>query len=292
MSKAVAVIIPAAGASTRYTISGGLRSKLDEDFGGKPLLQRTVELFTKVDVPEFTIAPILVAGPYAEEAFGEFRDRHADRLGLLGARIIRGGQTHRWETVAAGLGAIEGACDLVLIHDAARPCASPELIERVLVAAKRFGAAIPGVDVGDTLKRTMERDVAPAIDPAAAILGLASSGPVAQRFVSETVSRERMVMVQTPQVFDASLLRAAYQALLAGELRLAGGAITDDAQVVDAFVSHARGQFRLPDGWTGQVAVVPGEASNIKITRHEDLRLARAILGVKEPEGRAAHKRF
>lgn len=303
MAVSVAVILPAAGSSTRYTESGGLRSKLDEDLGGKTLLQRTVEVFTKFDNPEFLLAPLLVAGPHAEADFADFRDRYADRLGLLGARLVRGGRTHRWETVAAALAAVDAIephapPDLILIHDAARPCVTHEVVERVLRAARRFAAAIPGVDAGDTLKRTLTAEVSPEVDPAAAILGIGPSGPVPQRFVESTISRERVVMVQTPQVFDTLLLREAYAALSAGTLP---GTITDDAQVVEAFGTlhadrlaalRASHPGRPIQGWTGRVAVVPGDSANLKVTRHEDLRIARSILGVKEPEGRAVHKRF
>ncbi len=301
MAITVAVIVPAAGASQRYTQSGGLRSKLDEDLGGKTLLQRTLEVFTKFDHPEFSLTPLIVAGPHEEAAFAEFRDRYADRLGLLGARLVRGGQTHRWETVAAGLAALsahgEGP-DLVMIHDAARPCVSHEVIERVLLAARRFGGAIPGVDAGDTLKRTISIDVAAEVDSAAAILGIAPLGPVAQRFVDSTLSRERVVLVQTPQAFDALLLSAANAALASGVL---DGSITDDAQVVEVFSRENAGAIKALQaahasrpiaGWMGRVAVVAGDSANIKVTRHEDLRIVRSVLGLKEPEGRAVHKRF
>ena len=301
MAMRVAVIVPAAGASQRYTQSGGLRSKLDEDLGGKTLLQRTLETFTKFDHPDFSLAPLIVAGPHDEASFSDFRDRYADRLGLLGARLVRGGKIHRWETVAAALDAIkslDAEPGLIMIHDAARPCVSHDLIERVLLAARRFGAAIPGVDAGDTLKRIISIDVAAEADAAAAILGTAPAGPVAQRFVDATLSRERVVLVQTPQVFDAALLSAAYAALASGAL---DGSITDDSQVVEVFARENPAAIqamrsahpsRPVAGWTGRVAVVAGDSANIKVTRHEDLRIVRSVLGLKEPEGRAVHKRF
>src|SRR4051812_6851441 len=132
----IAVIVPAAGASARYTAAGGLRSKLDEDLGGKPVIQRTVELFTKHD----DVAQIIVAGPADQAAFEEFRQRHGDRLGLLGARLARGGVTHRYETVKAALAEVGADCTHIAVHDAARPCTSFELLERVFAAAKRHNA--------------------------------------------------------------------------------------------------------------------------------------------------------
>ncbi|MBX3358440.1 MAG: 2-C-methyl-D-erythritol 4-phosphate cytidylyltransferase [Phycisphaeraceae bacterium] len=272
----LAVIIPAAGSSRRYGEgaplggeSGG-RSKLDEDLGGRPVLHRTVELFTKI--PEVSI--IIVAGPADEEAFAQFRLRHADKLGLLGVRLCRGGRDHRYETVANALREIPdgaaGGCTHVAIHDAARPCASEELIERVLRAAERHGAAIPGVDVPDTLKRVSKDHLPEAPDPLAAILGSAGASAASVRAVEETVDRSGLVAVQTPQVFRIDLIRRAYaQADLSS---------TDDAQLVE----------RLGE----RVVVVEGDPSNIKITRPRDLLLARLVLGVKGPAGREAHKRF
>src|SRR6185436_8811812 len=114
----IAVIIPAAGVSSRYIETGGLRSKLDEDLGGKPVIQRTVELFTKHD----DVGQIIVAGPADPAAFAEFKDRHNDRLGLLGAKLVVGGVTHRYETVRAALAEVPEDCTHIAVHDAARPC--------------------------------------------------------------------------------------------------------------------------------------------------------------------------
>jgi 2-C-methyl-D-erythritol 4-phosphate cytidylyltransferase len=268
----IAVIIPAAGSSRRYVESlrsegfESDRSKLDEDLGGRPVLQRTVELFTK----HADVSGIIVAGPADREAYAAFKQRHADKLGLLGVRLCEGGMEHRHQTVANALNLVPESCTHVAVHDAARPCASLELIERVFEAAAHFPAVIPAIDVSDTLKRIDPDAVVEAPkDPLADILGTAGNGPGA-RAVKETVDRANLVAVQTPQVFEVGLLRRAY-----AQKDLAS---TDDAQLVE----------RLGE----RVVVVPGEPTNIKITRSVDLRLARAILGVKAPEQRAAHKRF
>jgi 2-C-methyl-D-erythritol 4-phosphate cytidylyltransferase len=263
----IAVILPAAGASSRYLATGGLRSKLDEDLGGKPVLQRTVELFTKHD----DVGEIVVAGPADEAAYQEFKERHADRLGLLGAKVCKGGVTHRWETVKAALDQVGNDCTHIAVHDAARPCVSMELLDRVFNAAKRHGAAIPAVEVSDTVKRVKETGEAMGgDDDVAAILGETAESKKPLRAVESTVDRRGLVLVQTPQVFETSLLRRAYvQADLAS---------TDDASLVERLGVR--------------VVVVEGEARNIKITRPGDLGLARAILGLKEAEGRPVHKRF
>jgi 2-C-methyl-D-erythritol 4-phosphate cytidylyltransferase len=263
----IAVILPAAGASSRYIATGGLRSKLDEDLAGKPVLQRTVELFTKHD----DVGEIVVAGPAHEAAFAEFKDRHADRLGLLGARICKGGVTHRWETVKAALEHVGPDCTHVAVHDAARPCVSMELLDRVFRAARKHGAAIPSVEVSDTVKRVIDTgELLGGDDDVAAILGETADSQKPLRVVGETVDRRGLMLVQTPQVFEIALLRKAY-----AQPDLTS---TDDAGLVEKLGIR--------------VVVVEGEARNIKITHPGDLALARAILGLKESEGRAAHKRF
>lgn len=270
----VAVIIPAAGSSRRYVESsleggGAGRSKLDEDLGGRPVLQRTVEVFTK----RSEVVMILVAGPADPGAMAEFRMRHGDKLGLLGVRVCVGGKDHRYETVRNALAEIPADAEVthVAVHDAARPCVSEALLDRVFEAAGKFPAVIPGVDVPDTLKRVDPDPIKAAdADPLAAILGDAGRTTSKVRAVEATVDRANVVAVQTPQVFEIGLLRRAYaQADLAS---------TDDAQLVE----------RLGE----RVVVVQGEATNIKITRPADLTLARQILGLRGPEERPVHKRF
>ncbi|MCE7974242.1 MAG: hypothetical protein DYG92_07970 [Leptolyngbya sp. PLA1] len=273
----VAVIVPAAGSASRYQAAGAVRHKLDEDLGGKPVLQRTIEAFTKYDSDEFSIGPILVAGPHDADEFAQFKERHLDRLGLLGARLVRGGRTHRWETVAAALGELPAGDGLVAIHDGARPCMTHDLLDRVLRAARRFGAAVPAVPASDTIKRVLEADAEPEEqDRAASILGLAPAAAGPQKFVAGTVPRTGLMLAQTPQVFKRSLLVAAYA-------RVAGSP-TDDAEVVEAFLAGS--------GETSRIAIVEGSPRNIKITLPADLALARNILGHREPEGKPAHKRF
>ena len=116
-------------------------------------------------------------------------------------RVVAGGAT-RSDSVRAGLVAVPAAADIVVVHDAARPFAGVELFERV-VAAVRAGAdaAIPGVEVVDTIKR------------------------VAHRQVVETVDRSDLVAVQTPQAFRAAALRRAHRDRPEA---------TDDAALVEA----------------------------------------------------------
>ena len=138
-------------------------------------------------------------------------------------------------------------------------------------AVQKYKAVIPAIDVQDTLKRVSERETDDRdVDPLDAILGDAGKKNTRVREVEVTVERARLVAVQTPQVFEAGLLRRAYaQADLTS---------TDDAQLIEKLGEP--------------VTVVQGDPRNIKITRPIDLVLARAVLGVKGPEGRPAHKRF
>ena len=256
------VIIPAAGKSTRFS---GPVSKLEQDIGGRPVLQRTIELFCKrPDVDR-----IIVAGPH--EDFDAFKMRHGDKLGLLGATVCQGGPTHRWETVKAALEHVVDETTHIAVHDAARPCTPEAMIDRVFEAAAKYPAVVPGISVADTIKR-VSADVVKDddIDPLDAILGDAGKTNIDVRPVEATVDRSNLVAVQTPQVFETALLREAY-----AQKNLDS---TDDAGLVE----------RL--GQT--VSVIEGDPRNIKITRELDLHLARQILHVRASSDRPAHKRF
>lgn len=283
MAAKFGVIIPAAGSSRRFAEAGGVRSKLEEELGGKTVLHRSVELFTKVESPDWSVGAIVVPGPADPEAYAEFKARHADKLAIMGAAVCVGGAIHRWESVQRALARIPDDCSHVAVHDAARPCASIELIERVFDAALKFAGVVPGVEVGDTLKRVAEQEAPDeGRDPLAAILGEdAAPRSRKRRVVERTLDRSGVYAVQTPQVFEAALLRRAY-----AQKDVSG---TDDAGVVERLLS-------TPEGRAGivfpHVVVVDGDVRNIKITRPSDVRLARAILGVGGPAEKPAHKRF
>ena len=153
-----------------------------------------------------------------------------------GVRTAIGGAT-RSASVRAGLVRVPETADVVVVHDAARPLASRRLFAAVIDAiAGGADAAVPGLPVVDTLKR------------------------VDDHHVVETVSREGLVAVQTPQAFRAEALRAAH----AGN-----GNDTDDAALVEA--------------GGGKVVVVDGERRNLKLTGADDLELARTLLEGLQP---------
>lgn len=245
----IGVIIAAAGKSARF----GAGDKLSQDLGGRPVLLRTVEAFTKRD----EVAAIVVAGP--PDDMEGFRARFGPALGFNGAKIVEGGRTERWESIARAIQALPDDITHIAVHDGARPCVGNDLLGRIFAAAEVAPAVVPGVPVRDTLKRVGDATVSAAADDAIAdfILGDVGKASTSGRPVVETVSREGLVAVQTPQVFDAALLRRAY-----ATAELAG--TTDDASVVE----------RLGE----PVLVVEGDARNIKITTEEDLQLVRALM--------------
>ncbi len=260
----IGVIIPAAGTSTRF----GGSDKLSQDLGGRPLLVRTIEAFGKHD----EVGAIVVAGP--PDDFDAFRERFGPTLGFHGAVVVAGGRTERWESVKLALDALPNDCTHIAVHDAARPAVDAALIARVFEAARLYPAVVPAVQVSDTIKRVAGQVVSASVeedDPADAILGDVGRCTVDSQDVVETLDRTNLVAVQTPQVFDAEMLRRAY-----AQDDLSG--VTDDASVVERAGETVR--------------VVAGDVRNIKVTTTADLQLIRAILGVKAPAQRPAHKRF
>jgi 2-C-methyl-D-erythritol 4-phosphate cytidylyltransferase len=99
--------------------------------------------------------------------------------------VLAGGET-RQESVAIGLGAVEEA-DIVLVHDACRPIVSPALIERVVNAAREFGAAVPALQATDTLGRLRDE------------------------ILESIVPRDRVIGIQTPQAFRLDVLEQAFE---------------------------------------------------------------------------------
>ncbi len=270
----ISVIIPAAGSSSRFNAGsddplaalGAPRSKLDEDLGGKTVLQRTIELFnTRDDVHQ-----IIVAGPHDNQNFAKFKAHHGDRFSLLGATLVRGGKDHRYESVQAALALVDESATHIAIHDAARPATKHELIDRIFHAAKNHLAVIPGVPLSDTLKRTKPDPIGDAgeVDQVAAILGAESKSPMYA--VDQTLDRANLFAIQTPQVFEREILLRAY-----AQDDLSS---TDDAGLIE----------RLGE----QVVIVQGDPTNIKLTYANELPLLRAIMGVKKTAPRPTHKRF
>ncbi|MCZ6835887.1 MAG: 2-C-methyl-D-erythritol 4-phosphate cytidylyltransferase [Planctomycetota bacterium] len=260
----VSVIVPAAGQSTRF----GESDKLIQDLGGRPLLIRTIELLSKRE----EVNQILVGAP--PEDLEQFRERFAATLGFLGATVVEGGRVDRWETVQNALHHVSPDATHIAVHDAARPGVSMALLDRLFEAARSKAAVVPGVRINSTVKRvSSESETVRAIEEdgvADAILGEVGRVEIETLKVLETVSREDLMEIQTPQIFDADLFRRAY-----AQEDLSG---TDDAMLVE----------RLGES----VYVVEGDVGNLKVTTPSDLTLIRAVMGVRGPEKRPVHKQF
>lgn len=176
-------ILVAAGSGERL---GADRPKAFAALGGRPLLAESLE---RLDASDWIDAIVVVAPPEWEEpAILLAEELVASKV----AAVVTGGAT-RSESVAAGLAEVPAEALVVVVHDAARPLVSDEVIARVLGAlSDGVDGAVPGLPVADTVKR------------------------VAGGRVAETVERTGLVTVQTPQAFLADRLRAAYAGDVAG----------------------------------------------------------------------------
>lgn len=254
----IAVILPAAGRSRRFGSAG---SKLEASLSGRAVMLRAVELFSG----RAAVEQIIVAAPPDE--LDTFKFKWSDKLAMLGASVVAGGTVERWETVRNALAALHDDITHIAVHDAARPVTDPAMIDRVFEAAARHDAVIPAVPVSSTLKRI---DADPLADPEAhdpldAILGSAGKKTLDVHRVVETVSREGLWAVQTPQVFERKLLQRAYDQIAAGAVDVSN--ITDDAGLIEAL-----GQ---------RVVAVAGDALNVKITVPEDLQFAELVQALR-----------
>jgi 2-C-methyl-D-erythritol 4-phosphate cytidylyltransferase len=242
----LAVILPAAGLGTRM-----------QRGAAPPASSSTAAEVTGTSRKQFMLlenAPILVhtvrkfvASPLVHDIVVAVRPDdidwvhdmlHPECRGLLGElKVVSGGNT-RQESVENALAALDPDTDLVAVHDAVRPFIDLDTIRRVVEEAQVTGAAIVGIVPVDTVKQ---------------VSGAQAGGAK----VRSTISRERLVLAQTPQVFRVDVLRKAYE--LARQDNFIG---TDESSLVE----------RLEQV---EIGVVLGSDRNIKITRPGDMDLAR-----------------
>ena len=217
----LALLVVAGGAGRRF----GRGNKLLLPLAGEPVFLHSLRRLGPL-----AGFRVLVVPPAVREVFQQLL---AERLPELSVTLASGG-AERGDSVQNGLAVLPEEVRWVAIHDAARPLAGPALLQACYDRAREVGAAIPGHPVIDTLKR------------------VAANGQIV-----ETVSREALYGVETPQVFALEQLREAYRR--AGTTRF-----TDDAAVLEA--------AGFP------VAVVPNLSDNRKLTYPEDLPLLAAKL--------------
>jgi 2-C-methyl-D-erythritol 4-phosphate cytidylyltransferase len=212
-------VIAAAGSSQRMNEV----DKLSAPLGNKPLLAWSVDTCEECKLIKQIVVVVSSESLELGQRLKEERRWAKVTLCLGGIR--------RQDSVKEGLNRLEG-CQWVMIHDGARPFLTLNLIENGLEAARETGAAVAAIPVKDTIK-SANRD----------------------GFITETLERDRLWAIQTPQIFALDILAESYNKLTA--------AVTDDASAVERF-GH-------------KVKVYMGDNNNIKITTLQDLKLARII---------------
>jgi 2-C-methyl-D-erythritol 4-phosphate cytidylyltransferase len=193
-----AVILPAAGKSTRFTNKNYKKQYAPLD-GRAVWLHSADRFLNRSDVAQV----ILVISPEDRELFNF---KFASNVAILGIDVVEGG-AERADSVEKALARVKPDADYVCVHDAARPCLAEEWIDRVFAAAEKSGAAITALPIAGTIKRV-------------------GKAPGGDQRITETVPREGLWEAQTPQVFRRELLLEAYA-------KRAGFKATDDAQLVE-----------------------------------------------------------
>lgn len=218
------VVVVAAGSSERMG-----SDKMLMTLGAKPVIIRTLMAFQQNPMVDD-----IVVVTRQEKIMGL-----ADMIKLYDiskvTQVISGGAT-RMESALAGVSAVKEGAKLIAIHDGARPLVTQGVIRRVVEAANEHMAAVPAVPCVDTLKQVNQEGV---------VIG--------------SVDRSSVVRVQTPQVFDADLIKGALSRAVEKNLPL-----TDDCSAMEMMGV--------------KTYVVEGDAGNIKLTEPDDMILAEAIL--------------
>lgn len=197
---------------------------------GKPVLWYSLEAFQKSEIIDDII---IVVGKGQEEYC---KKEIVEKYQIQKVKKIVSGGAERYHSVWNGLKELQES-GYVFIHDGARPFVDEEMIKRAYENVLQYKACVVGMPVKDTIK-------------------IADSS----RFAQETPDRNRVWSVQTPQVFEATIIKNAYEILLKQE----DDSVTDDAMVVEKILGK-------------KVKLVQGSYENIKITTPEDLDIARVF---------------
>jgi len=221
----VVAVVPAAGAGRR--MGGGIPKQLLE-IGGKPVVIRTLETLDRCPAVDGVI--LVVPGDRVEgvkEAVATWRIQKV-------FRVVPGG-AERQDSVQRGMDVLPDGVEIVVVHDGVRPFVAAEKVEEVVEAARYHGGAVLAVPAKNTIKRGVEG------------------------WVEETLRREFLWQVQTPQAFRAEWIKEAYE-----KAKQEGCYTTDDAALVER-LGH-------------RVRIVRGDEENIKITSPLDILLGEALL--------------
>ncbi|MCD6232723.1 2-C-methyl-D-erythritol 4-phosphate cytidylyltransferase [Candidatus Aerophobetes bacterium] len=222
----VEAIIAAGGKGERF---GKKEPKQFCLLSGKPILYWTILRFEKCkEVDEIIVVVPRGMKDYAKKILFSFWEFQKVK------KITEGGRD-RNESVCRGLKEIDKNTNLVVIHDGVRPLVSSSFIEKLIQETKKYGAVIPALSVKETLKKVKED------------------------WVRETIGKEGIYSVQTPQVFWRDLISRAYQ-----EAKKYKWKSSDEATLVEKL------------GY--KVKVIPGDERNIKITTPLDIKIAELLL--------------
>jgi 2-C-methyl-D-erythritol 4-phosphate cytidylyltransferase len=219
---------------TAIIVAGGSSRRMGFDktfalLGDRPVIAHTIGAFDAADGVE----EIIIVG--RAERLAELQALVRRHCFAKMRKVVAGG-VHRQDSVRAGLDALTDACRHVAVHDAARPLVTTTQIASVFEAAKLHGGASLAAPVPDTLKRADD-----------------------DGFASESLDRERVFAMQTPQIFSRALLLAAYDQVTAAKI-----SITDEVSALQ-HLGH-------------KVMLVPADDVNLKITFPADLALAELVL--------------
>ena len=220
----VGAIIPAAGRGKRI---GASVPKQFLEIQGKPLLHHTLTVFASCKLIDY----VVLVMPRAD--VDEMGEDWLNKYEIVRAVVVGGEQ--RQDSVYNGFNSLEEGTDIVVVHDGVRPFTTPQMITATVEAAQQHGAAITAIPVSDTVKQA------------------------ADGFVKQTVSRDGLWRVQTPQAFQRRLLQQAFK-----KAKKDSYYGTDEGSLVEYLGKR--------------VKIVPGSELNIKITRKEDLVLGESLL--------------
>jgi 2-C-methyl-D-erythritol 4-phosphate cytidylyltransferase len=226
----VAAIIAAGGSSARMGFD-----KMLEPLDGAPVIARTVAAF---EVCPLVDEIIVVAGARNADEIREILSRY----GYKKLCAVVAGGAERFLSVKNGIAAVSDRVTHIAVHDGARPLVSQELIAEAMRCAFRYGAAVPVVAVSSTVRR-------------------GGGMPLA---ATAELSREGLYEMQTPQIFDADLLKAAVVKFA----KAPAAGITDEAGLFEKLGAR--------------VYFTRGSKDNIKLTQAEDIRLASALISARK----------
>jgi len=217
----VCAVVPAGGLGTRM---GGTVPKQFQNLNGKPILYYTLKALQESGL----ISELILVVPKKE--YDNACNHWLGKPEIV-TKVVVGG-VRRQDSVYNGFCEVSQESEIVLVHDGVRPFLSHKMIRETISAAREFGAAITAIPVHDTIKRVDASDL-----------------------VSETVERENLWRVQTPQAFQYKILKQAFKK--ANSENFYG---TDEGTLIE--------HLGAP------VKVIEGSEKNIKITRPEDLELS------------------